>query len=71
VDFDAIVDENCRRKFQSIPTSWSLEPQQINAVLQVGQALLGSDPEFPRLLEITGGTLKDRLPSVAEACKAL
>ena len=71
VDFDAIVDENCRRKFQSIPTSWSLKPQQINAVLQVGQALLGSDPEFSHLLEITGGTLKDRLPSVEEACKAL
>ena len=71
VDFDAIVEEDCRRKFQSIPTTWALDAQQIKAVLQVGGALLGSDPEFPHLLEITGGALKENLPSVEDACKIL
>ena len=71
VDFDAIVDEDCRRKFQSIPTSWSLESQQIDAILKMGQALLASDPEYHHMLELTEGRSKESLPSVAEACKIL
>ncbi|MEZ5830666.1 MAG: patatin-like phospholipase family protein [Dongiaceae bacterium] len=71
IDFDAIVDQDCRRKFHSIPTSWSLEPQQIDAVFKIGQALLSSDPEFDRLKTLVGGTVTDPMPSVADACGAL
>lgn len=71
VDFDAIVDEDCRRKFHSIPTSWSLDTKQVDAVLTVGRALLANDPEFADLLKITGGTVTASLPSVDEACKLL
>lgn len=71
VDFDAIVDENCRRKYHSIPTSWSLDAKQVDALLIVGQALLAGDPQFADLLQITGGTLTAQLPSVDEACKLL
>jgi NTE family protein len=71
VDFDAIVDEDCRRKFHSIPTSWSLDTKQVDAVLTVGQALLASDPEFAHLLNIIGGTVTASLPSIDEACKLL
>jgi NTE family protein len=71
VDFDAIVDDDCRRKFHAIPTSWSLEQEQIDALLKMGPALLANDPEFQRLLGLSGGTLTTPLPSVAEACGML
>jgi hypothetical protein len=71
IDFDAIVDTDCRRKYHSIPTSWKLEPAQIDAVFKVGQALLSTDPEFARLLSLTGGTVTTPMPTVAEACAAL
>lgn len=69
IDFDAIVDSECRRKFHAIPTSWALSKQQVDAVMAVGPALLGSDPAFADLQRIVGGTLDAPLPSVAEACR--
>lgn len=71
IDFDAIVDEDCRRKYHSIPTSWSLDERQVDAVLKVGGALLANDPEFAHLLSLTGGTLTTPLPDMPEACAAL
>jgi hypothetical protein len=40
-------------------------------VFKVGQALLSTDPEFARLLSLTGGTVTTPMPTVAEACAAL
>src|SRR5262249_54993776 len=71
IDFDALVDDACRRKYHSIPTSWSLEPKQVDAVFKVGQALLSSDPDFPKLLSLTGGTVTHPMPTVVDACAAL
>lgn len=71
IDFDAIVDEECRRKYHSIPTTWSLANKQIDALLAVGQALLQNDPEFVDLLRITGGSLSTPLPQLDQACKIL
>lgn len=71
VDFDAIVDADCRRKYHSIPTSWSLERTEIDALFKMGPALLGGDPEFARLLELAGGSVTSPMPSVPEACEML
>jgi NTE family protein len=71
IDFDAIVDGDCRRKYHSIPTSWSLEKKQVDAVFQIGQALLAGDPEFAHLLSLTGGTVTKPMPTVTDACAAL
>ena len=71
IDFDAIVDPDCRRKYHSIPTSWSLDGKQIDAVFKVGQALLSTDPDFQKLLALTGGTVAHPMPTVADACAAL
>jgi NTE family protein len=71
IDFDAIVDADCRRKFQSISTSWSLPKQQIDALMKVGGALLANDPDFSKVLALTGGTVTAPLPDIADACKAL
>ena len=70
VDFDAIDDTPCRRKFQAIPTSWTLTTTQIDAVLRVGAALLGNDPAFADILRITDAQ-RPSLPSLAEVCGAL
>ncbi len=71
IDFDAIIDEDCRRRFHSIPTSWSLDKKQIDAVFKIGPTLLANDPDFVRLLELTGGAVTKPMPDVTEACGAL
>ena len=48
IDFDAIDDTDCRDKFHNIGTSWTLDKQQIDAVLLVGKALLAGAPNFPQ-----------------------
>ncbi len=70
VDFDAIADRACRRKFQSIATSWTLKDEEIDGLLQVGGALLANDPDFKALLRITGAAAP-ALPSLREVCGAL
>ncbi|OOO01354.1 MAG: hypothetical protein USCGTAYLOR_02450 [Chromatiales bacterium USCg_Taylor] len=71
VDFDAIADSECRRKYQAIPTSWTLEQNQIDAVQTMGQALLANDSAFADLLRITAGRADPSLPSLETACAAL
>jgi len=69
IDFDAIVDLECRRKFQSITTSWSLNKDQIDAVLMVGGALLQNNPDFRILLSLLGNPARPRLPTIDQACQ--
>lgn len=70
IDFDAIADTACRRKFQGIATSWTLPPEEIDALLEVGGALLANDPAFADLLRITGAPAP-ALPSLQETCQSL
>lgn len=70
IDFDAIVDSECRRKFQSITTSWSLDKEQIDAVLMIGGALLQNNPDFEKLLSLLDNPARPQLPSVEQACQA-
>ena len=70
VDFDAIADPVCRRKFHSIPTSWTLQPKQVDGVLKMGEALLGNDPAFADMLRILGAE-RPNLPTLQSACSAL
>ena len=70
IDFDAIADQTCRRKFQGIATSWALGKEEIDSLLQVGEALLANDPQFSKLLAITGAAAPD-LPGLNETCENL
>ena len=70
VDFDAIGDAGCRQRYHDIPTSWTLAKKQIDAVLIAGKALLGNDPEFDHVLQLTGAN-RPSLPSLKQACEAL
>lgn len=71
VDFDAIAEETCRRKFQAIATSWTLPPRQVDALLEVGQALLANDPAFDRHLLPILDAARPELPTLTHACGLL
>lgn len=68
VDFDAIPEPVCRRKFHAIPTSWTLKPREVDAVLRIGGALLANDPAFADLLRITGAQ-PPALPTLQQVCE--
>ena len=71
VDFDAIPDADCRRRFHSIPTSWTLSKPQIDAVLAMGEALMADHPDFPSVLQAVGGHTDGPLGHIGEACDLL
>lgn len=71
VDFDAIHDEGCRRRFQSIATNWHLEEDELAAIDLVGKALLQQDPNWAKLLEIAQMSPPPDLPDIGEACAAI
>ena len=68
IDFDSIGDAACRRKFHQIKTSWTLEEEEVNALMDVGKALLGRDPAFEDLLRITGAK-RPAFPSLQQTCE--
>ena len=71
IDFDAIDDTDCRQKFHNIGTSWTLDKQQIDAVLLVGKALLTAAPNFASMLNAIGGHVEGALPNINDACMAI
>ncbi|HKQ43795.1 MAG TPA: patatin-like phospholipase family protein [Rhizomicrobium sp.] len=70
VDFDAIGEETCRRKFHNIKTSWTNSDREIDGLLKIGRALLRQDPQFPRMLADIDAQSSDKT-TVAEACAML
>ncbi|MCP4330627.1 MAG: patatin-like phospholipase family protein [Alphaproteobacteria bacterium] len=71
IDFAAIDDEPCRHAFENIATSWTLPAPQIDAVIEVGQALLGRAPDFQRMLAGTGADIAEPLPHLDDACETI
>ena len=70
VDFDAIDNSECRRKFHSIATSWSLSKEEIDALKAVGGALLVQDPNFaPTMAMIGGQVAANSIASMDDACR--
>lgn len=68
VDFDAIPDTACRRRFHSIPTSWHLEDRDVDALYQVGPALLAADHAFQAALGSLGADGSALKADFAPAC---
>lgn len=73
VDFDAITNEDCRRKFHSIATSWSLSAEEIKALKAVGGALLmdneRNDHAVSKMLKSIGGRIEGDVPTIDKACE--
>ncbi len=68
VDFDAIEQDECRKAFHGIATSWTLSDQEIDALLLAGGALLAQDRSFNDMLAIVAGQFEGPLPRMADAC---
>jgi predicted acylesterase/phospholipase RssA len=71
VDFGAIPDDDCRRMFESIATSWTLPRGEIDALFVAGGALLYAAPEFRDVLDIVGAEIERPLPTIEQACAVL
>ena len=69
VDFDAIPSESCRQRFHNIPTSWSLTGPQVDGVEAMGEALLGADTNFSKVLNDLGGHVERPIVSIDQACE--
>ena len=51
VNFEAIPDAERRKYFLTIPTSFALSKDQVDALIKIGPALLDNQPEFKEFLE--------------------
>jgi hypothetical protein len=54
VNFEAIPEEKRKNFFLNLPTNFALTPDQVQALIDVGQELLENSPEFRRLLKAVG-----------------
>ena len=50
VDFDRIANAERRSYFKSLPTNFQLPAETINKLRNAGKEILGSDPEYQRLM---------------------
>jgi NTE family protein len=71
IDFDAIPDIECRRKYHQISTSWTNSKNEIDSLLLVGKALLKASPRFSEALDVLGAHLEQDFPELAAACAKL
>jgi NTE family protein len=54
VNFEAIHDPDRRKYFLSLPTSFSLEKDQVQSLLDVGPQLLEESPDFQAFIQSLG-----------------
>ncbi|MBW2698085.1 MAG: patatin-like phospholipase family protein [Deltaproteobacteria bacterium] len=62
VSFENFPDEQDRRYFKRIPTSFRLRDQQVDELIWAGRELLLNSREYQRLVAFVGGTLPNRTP---------
>ena len=61
--FDYLGDPQERHRFKNLPTTFYLEPEVIDDLVDVGPRLLGEDPQFDRFMrEMDGCTSPDTNP---------
>jgi hypothetical protein len=51
IGFEALPTEERRRHFLDLPTSFELEPKQVQELIEVGPELLDASPEWSEFLE--------------------
>jgi NTE family protein len=54
VNFEAIPDPERRKYFLTLPTSFTLSRDQVDALIQIGPELLRAEPEFKELMRSLG-----------------
>ena len=63
VDFERIADAECRTAFQRIATSWTLARHEVDALQEMGSAMLRADRQYLEL----AGQAPDTGPGLARA----
>ena len=73
-----ILDDECRERFMAIPTSWNLEPAEINALVEIAEPLVWRDVQFRRFvrqwqdfIETPAWSLKRAIRREKEVCDVL
>jgi NTE family protein len=51
VSFDQVPDPQLKLFLNKVPTSFSLTPDQVDALIKSGRSLLRDDPSFQQLLK--------------------
>jgi NTE family protein len=60
VSFDLLQDDNERRYFESLPTSFHLQPEAVARLRAVAGKLLNQSEDFRALLRDLGGETQTR-----------
>ena len=58
--FDALPDANERDYFNNIPTSLSLEPDQVDNLREIASKILYNDKDFRRFVKDLGGRMPEK-----------
>ncbi len=61
VSFDAIKDPEERSHFMNLPTSFVLEPEEVDGLRQVAGRLLRGSPRYEAIVRELGGTLANQI----------
>lgn len=70
VDFELIDDPACRRAFNQIPTSWTITPRQVGALIHIAGPLLAANPDFADTVAAMGGSMPVT-ETIADSCRRL
>ncbi len=68
IDFDLIVDRDCRAHFHNMPTSWTLPREDVDDLIALGKAMVLQSPRYKDIVTALGGTVPPPQPSVEQVC---
>ncbi|MCW8088464.1 patatin-like phospholipase family protein [Sabulicella glaciei] len=71
VDFEMIRDPACRAAFQAIDTTWTLSDREVDAVMEMGGAMLRASPGLSSLAALPQGEAETGQARAAAACRSL
>jgi NTE family protein len=68
VDFDFIADRECRARFHTMATSWTLPRDQVEDLIALGRAMVLQSPRYKEIVTKLGGTVPPAQPTVEQIC---
>jgi NTE family protein len=71
LSFSSIADDEVRRFFNNMPTTFSMSDDEIDSLIAAGRSLLQADDGFQAFLDRAGATLPDTPPERRQVCRNL
>ncbi|BFM14311.1 patatin-like phospholipase family protein [Maricurvus nonylphenolicus] len=69
--FSGIADDEVRRFFNNMPTTFSMSDAEVDSLIAAGRSLLQADEGFQAFLDRAGATLPDTPPARKQLCRNL